>query len=493
MVAAVDLGSNSFHMIIARQEGAELRILDRVRERVQLGAGLDKKKRLAAPARERALECLRRMRQRLQEIPPDRIRAVGTNTLRRAKNAREFLGAAHGALGHTVEIISGQEEARLIYLGVAHTTADDLGRRFVVDIGGGSTECILGEGFDVLRADSLHMGCVSYTQRFFPKGEPKKAALRKAVIAARVELQTLSRPYRNLGWEVAYGASGTVHAVADILRACGWAEGGITRPGLRKLRKALLAAESIAQLSLPGLKAERAAVLPGGWAILQAVFESLDLECLRPASGALREGVLYDLLGRIRHEGVRERTIRRFVERYHVDLEQAARVERTALQLLERLRGPWDLGSAYARKLLVWAARLHEVGMVVSYNGHHKHGAYLLANSTMPGFSTDDQQQLAALVRMHRRKIPRDEVVLVDIPPLGVRRLLRLGVILRLAVLLNRSRSPEPQPAFFIEAEIGRLHLIFPTGWLEAHPLTRADLEAEATILASRGFRLTVQ
>ena len=489
-VAAVDLGSNSFHMVIAQPDGLELRVLDRVRERVQLAGGLDEQRNLTDEAQERALACLARMEQRLRGVPPERIRAVGTNALRRARNARAFLERARAALGRPIEVISGLEEARLIYLGVADTLPANGARNLVVDIGGGSTECVIGEGFDVIEADSLHMGCVQWTRRFFPSGALKRKAMRRAEIAARAELQTLERRFRALSWDASVGASGTVETAAAVLRTKGWADGTITAAGLVRLRRALLAAGHVRDVRLPGVKPERAAVLPGGLAILLAVFEALGLDALSYSPGALREGVLHDLVGRMRHADVRDRTLQRLVEHYRVDQAQAARVERTALDLWRQARAAWDLEPIECRQMLVRAARLHEVGRVVNYSSHHKHGAYLLRNGHMPGFSNDDQQVLGALVRCHRRKLVRAEVP--DLPPLGLTRTLRLCVLLRLAVLLNRGRQPRATPLLLEPAE-GRLALAFEPEWLDENPLTRADLEAEQAYLSAHGFRLEVR
>ena len=489
--AAVDLGSNSFHMVIARVDEHDLRIVDRIREPVQLAMGLDEREHLSEDAQARALECLSRFGQRLRDMPATSVRAVGTNTLRKAKNARAFLARAQKALGHRVEIVSGTEEARLIYLGVAHSLSDDEGRRLVVDIGGGSTECILGERFEPLRADSLHMGCVSWSKRFFPDGRLRREAFKEAELAARLELQTIERRFRNLGWEAAVGASGTVVTIAEIVRQQGWAEQGITRASLRKLRKALVGAEAVGKLALPTLKPERAAVLPGGLAILSAIFDALEVEELRPSTGALREGVLYDLLGRIRHEDVRDRTIRRFVERFNVDQEQAARVERTAVALHRQVRAAWGLGSPDVRHFLEWGARLHEIGLAVTYSSYQKHGAYLVQHADMPGFSNDDKHVLATLVLGHRRKLLRP----VASEPLtwSDEALLRMVVLLRLAVLLNRSRSPRTLPALEVRPTKTGLALAFPPGWLEEHPLTVADLAQERPLLAAAGVTLDVE
>ena len=435
LVAAVDLGSNSFHMVIARVRGNELLLLDRLRERVQLAAGLGKKGQLDEAAQARAVAALERFGERLRDVPS--VRAVGTNTLRKAKNSRQFLTAACKALGHPIEVVSGREEARLIYLGVAHTTPDQSGRRLVVDIGGGSTECILGERFEPLVAESLHMGCVSFSRRFFPDGAITREGFKQAEIAAQLELQTIRRRFQSFGWDSALGTSGTILAIKELAN-----EGGaITRSALRKLRKSLVSVGNTTDLTkLPGLSAERANVLPGGLAILLAVFESLGVERLGTSDGALREGLLYDLLGRFRHEDVRGRTISNLEERYHVDREQAARVERTALRLLDAVAAPWKLTRQRHRQLLGWSARLHEIGMTVAYSSYHKHGGYLLTHSDLPGFSIDERRTLATLVRAHRRKLTRD--AFQDAIGLSGERLLRLCLILRLAVVLNRGRSP---------------------------------------------------
>lgn len=490
MVGAVDLGSNSFHMVIARVIEPDVRIVDRLKERVQLAAGLDSGKYLSEEAQERALACLERFGQRLRQMPRAQVRAVGTNTLRRAKNSRDFLQKAHKALGHPIEIVSGREEARLIYLGVSHSLASDgdAGRRLVVDIGGGSTECIVGERFEALQEESLHMGCVGYTDRFFPGGKITRDCFRDAQIAARLELQTIERRFRAFGWDTSVGASGTILAISDLVREAGWStDGSITRSDLRKLRKALVNAKQVDNLKLAGLKPERAPVLPGGLAILLAVFDSLQVKRMVTSQGALREGVVYDMLGRIRHEDVRDRTIRRFEERYHVDREQSMLVERVVSKLFVMAADNWKLKRRNARRLLVWAARLHEIGLAISYTSHHKHGAYLITHSDMPGFSLDDQGMLAVLIRTQRRKISR--ALIPDHFPLNRDRLLRLSILLRLATLISRGRSPDTIP-ITLEVRKQMLSLWFPQGWLDEHPLTRKDLEVEVARLSAVGYTL---
>ncbi len=485
-LAAVDLGSNSFHLAIARVHGDEIAMLDRVRDQVQLAKGLGKGKRLTKKAADRALRSLARFSQRLRHVPSERVRAVATSTLRQAKDSAAFLASAEEALGHPIEIIAGPEEARLIYLGVAHSLANEPGPRLVVDIGGGSTELILGERFEPIEVHSLKMGCVAMTRRFFREGAITKRALGEAQLAAAGKLQRIERAFRESGWSEAVGASGTLRAAASILTANGWSEGGITAAGLQELRAVVLSAKHTSRLELEGLKPTRAPVFPGGLAILLALFERLDIREMTVSPGALREGVMYDLLGRIRHEDVRERTIRSFQSRYRVDLAQAARVERTALALLSHMPPSWDLDSTEDGRLLAWAARLHEIGLAVSWSRYHEHGGYLIAHADMAGFSKDDQALLAAVVACHRRKL--DAQALEHLSDAQFEQAAQLLVLLRLAVLLHRGRSPAPLPPFRLtgQGRVVRLHV--PARWLEAHPLTVRDLTTERSHLKGLGI-----
>ena len=487
-VAAVDLGSNSFHLLIARVLGDQLTVLDRLREPVRLAAGLDAEGVLSAEALERMLVSLKRFRERLKVLPETRVRAVGTDTFRKVKQPRDLLARASTALGTPIEVLPGGEEARLIYLGVAHEEPAIAGRRLVIDVGGGSTECIVGKRFAPLLKDSLAMGCVGFTRRYFADGLTRKA-FRKAEIAAALEFEALQRRYQEAGWEECVGASGTIVALCDLARASGWSDGTLTLAALKHLRRASIAAGSSEKLDLPGLASERAQVLAGGLAIVKAAFETLGIETLRASKAALREGVLYDLLGRIRHEDVRDRTIRALSERYHVDPDQAERVERTALRCLDQVAGAWGLEREDSAQLLTWAARMHEIGLALSHSGHHKHGGYILENSDMPGFSRQDQLRLAALVRGHRRKLLRGAF---ELAAPGSDALLRLCVLLRLAARLHRTRSPRALPAFRLKAGAESLELHFPSSWLEKHPLTSADLEEEDALLADSGVRLRI-
>ncbi|MEZ4462995.1 MAG: Ppx/GppA phosphatase family protein [bacterium] len=489
-VAAVDLGSNSFHLVVARIQDGEVQIIDKLRERVQLAAGLDERDHLSEAALMRALDCLKRFGQRLASFGPDRVRAVGTNTLRRASNSDVVLALAEAALGHPIETISGQEEARLIYLGVTHGQDDGGQRRLVVDIGGGSTECIVGTGPEIEQSDSLEMGCVSYSRRFFPDGRITADRIQKAFIAARLELSPVHRIYRGLGWSVAHGSSGTINAIRTMLLASGWSDLGITSDGLEHLEDALVDAGHVDALDIPALSPDRRAVLPGGYAVLKALFRSLRIDELQAAKGALREGVLFDLIGRGGSEDVRDRTVDRLQARFGVDVAQAARVRQVAMQLFEQALPGMDVDRSRATLYLGWAAALHEVGKAIAYSGHHRHGAYLVKNTEMPGFSYRDHALLAALVLTHRRKIDRQAIL--DLGCAELELVLRLALPLRLSVCLNRTRSPSRQPPASLSLEKNTCTLQFPAGWLDERPLTRADLDEEARLLGQVGVALVV-
>ncbi len=491
-LAAVDLGSNSFHMMIARVRSGQLEVIDRIKERVQMAAGFDEDNNLTEDAMKRGVACLERFGERLSDIDTVDVRAVGTNTLRKAKNATEFQDRAETALGHPIDIISGHEEARIIYLGVAHSLSDDTGRRLVVDIGGGSTEFIIGERFETRRVQSVHMGCVSHTLRFFPDGKLRREAFRDATTAARVEIATFERDFRRSGWVSAVGSSGTVTAIDAILRANGWSHDGITRAGLRQLRETLIDAGRMSKVNLPGMSPERAAVLPAGLAILHGAFKSLKIDRMSVSAGAMREGLLYDTIGRNTHEDVRVRTVESMVERYAVDRRQASRVESTALRCLDQVAIPWSLHHPEHRWLLSWACRLHEVGLSLSYSGYHKHGAYILANSDMAGFSKGAQLELAALIECHRRRLKTAAVERLRLLGDGDQTV-RLAVLLRLAAALNRSRDPQPLPPFQVTAAGQALELRFVPGWLEKRPLTAADLANEAEYLRAADFELSFE
>jgi len=484
-LAAVDLGSNSFHLQIGRVVDDQIYLLDGLREQVRLGAGLTRDKRIDRATQVRALEALRRFSDRLRGFPVEAVRVVGTNTLRVAKNSRQFLAEANAALGFPIEIIAGREEARLIYLGVAHSLTLSREKRLVMDIGGGSTEFIIGIGVEPELMDSLYMGCVSFSLKYFPEGRIEKSAFKQAELAARSELQTIVKQYTRHGWSEAVGSSGTARSIAGILEANGWSEHGISAPGLEKLRSAFLKAGEVGRLELPGLREDRAAILPGGLAIMCAAFAELGIEHLSVSDAALRQGVLYDLLGRVQKHDMREVTVRQFMRRYHVDTAQAERVAGLAEKLHRHLReGESD---PHAQQTLAWGAALHEIGISIAHNGYHKHSAYVIANADMPGFSRMEQSQLARLVLAHRGKLAK----LQELSPVPGD--WELVFCLRLASLFCRSRTDIELPQIACEITDSGFRLLLPAGLLEQRPLAAAALGDEADEWKAIGLRLEMK
>jgi exopolyphosphatase/guanosine-5'-triphosphate,3'-diphosphate pyrophosphatase len=489
VLAAVDLGSNSFHMVVARYSHGQLVILDRLREMVRLAAGLGDSGRLDDAATERALRCLERFGQRLRAVRADSVRVVGTNALRHAKRKRWFLEHARAALGHPIEIISGLEEARLIYSGVAHTSPMSPDKRLVIDIGGGSTEVVIGEGFNPLLLESLSVGCVGLSANFFDDGRISAKRLERARTAVRLELEPVQEAYRKMGWLNAFGSSGTVRVIGDTLRAINPESPHITLENLNGLAERVVAAGHVDELDLPEVDAERAPVFPAGLAILLEVVENFGIERVRVAEGAMREGLLYDLMGRFTDEDARVRSVRAMEKRYHIDETQADRVEATVVGLLEQVESDWGLEDPLAESVLRWAARLHETGLDIAHSKYHRHSAYLLEHADMPGFPREEQLLLAALVGGHRRQLSFES--LEDLLPPWDRLAEFLMVLLRLAVLLHRGRSPQPLPAVQLTVKSRNITLELPQRWIKEHPLTLEDLEQERAYLKDAGFRLT--
>jgi exopolyphosphatase/guanosine-5'-triphosphate,3'-diphosphate pyrophosphatase len=488
LLAAVDIGSNSFHMVVARYVLGQLRVVDRLRETVRLADGLDAKGGLTGEARQRAFACLARFGQRLRDIPPQRVRAIATNTVRQLAAPQAFLMPAETALGHAIEVVSGREEARLIYLGVAHAQPPKPGQlRLVLDIGGGSTECIIGTGFDALERESLQAGCVVSTRRFFADGKLTRARWEQALVEVAAEFQQFAGVYRGLGWDEALGASGTNKAIGDICAAMKLTKGAVTAQALPPLRERLLQAKSIDDIDLPSLSEDRRPIIAGGLLVLEAAFTALGLTRMAVSKAALREGVLHDMLGRGSEADPRDASVAALMQRYGIDAAQAARVEATALQLFERVSGDWHL-DADDRLRLAWAARLHELGLAIAHSQYQVHGAYVLAHSDIAGFSQQEQRFLAALVRTHRRRIPKPAFDALPERLLAAAR--HSAALLRLAVLLHRSHEPEALPSLQLAAHGDRLQLGLPARWLDARPLLRSDLDTEAQELSGLGLHL---
>ncbi len=478
-------------MVVARYSHGQLVIIDRLREMVRLAAGVEENGRIDRAVAERAIACLQRFGQRLRAMRAGSVRAVGTSALRLAHRKESFLSRAREALGHPIEIISGREEARLIYAGVATNLPREPGRRLIVDIGGGSTELIIGEGLRPLELESLRVGCVVVSERFFGDGKISAKRMLAARMAARLQLAPVRSAFRRRGWQHCAGSSGTVRAIGEAIRELSPRATLITAGGLERLVDAVVSAEHTRALDFAAVTDDRRPVFPGGLAILAEIFAVLGLKEMRIADGALREGLLHDMIGRNTREDARERTVRSMQLRYHVDSEQAERVAATALKFLDGTRDPWRLRAEPAADLaLKWAARLHEIGLDVAHSGYHRHGAYLLENADMPGFSRGEQRLLARLVGGHRRKLSR--AGLAELVPPWNRDALYLIVLLRLAVLLHRGRERRALPPIKLTASAKSLQLAFPSRWLADHPLTRADLRQEVQYLRAVGLRLRV-
>lgn len=481
--AAIDLGSNSFHLLVARHNNGLLDIIDREKDMVQLGKGLTASGRLSQAVQQRALVCLGRFGERLRHIPPAQIRALGTKTLRSACHAEAFIQKAEQALGHKIEIISGFEEARLVYQGLAHCVANDNNRRLVLDIGGGSTECIIGQDHTPSLLESLNIGCISGSQ-LLPQGQPITAKhLHSVYLAACAHIETILPAYLGAGWDIAYGTSGTFRALAECLAP---QDGGavIRKASLMHFIETLSRQGKIALKSLPS---QRRAVLPAGAAIVWALFDQFQLDTIHIADATLKEGVIYDLIGRLAHEDARHQAVAKLQQHYRIDTRQAQQVQQLALQLWQQLKTP-SIPALSRTKILSFAAQLHEIGLAISHSGHHHHGHYILKHSDLAGFSRYEQAILADIVRCHRKKM-LPEGVFTPLDPKVQQALMPLVVCLRLAVLLHRSRQ-----AFTATLQLtkqgSRYRLIFPKGWLAAHPLTQAGLQQEKSYFEDAGLNL---
>ena len=484
-LAAVDLGSNSFHLQIGRVVGRQIYPLDAVREVVRLGAGLTAEKRIDRATQAAALEALAKFAERLRGFPRAAVRAVGTNALRVAKNSPQFLREARAVLGFPIEVISGREEARLIYLGVAHALPAASHQRLVVDIGGGSTEVIIGTGLEPQLTESLYMGCVSYSLKYFPGGRIDKPRMKAAELAARQELSSIAQTYRDAGWTEAVASSGTARSMENILRENGFASDGLTREGLEKLRSLLLKMEKADPERIAGLRPNRAPVLPGGVAIMGAALEALGIDSMKVSDGALRHGVLYDLLGRFEHHDMREATVAQFARRYHVDAAQAERVRTLSLKIYDALAPGVERDDDPDRMLLEWAARLAEIGLSIAHAQYHKHSAYVLSNADMPGFSRMEQARLARIVLAHRGKLGKVQEGLEGAD-------WKLVFALRLAALILRSRTDARLPFLRVAADSGGFAIDLPQSWLDENALSAAALDSEADHWKAVGMRLQV-
>lgn len=488
LLAAIDLGSNSFHLMIARSEFGELRPVQALAERVQLGE-TDDSGHLTEDAIGRGLACLERFKQLIVSTSPDKLRIVGTNALRRAKNRQAFIDPAEQIMDAPIEVIYGREEARLIYLGVAHTLSDDANVRLVIDIGGGSTEFILGERFEPKKLESLQMGCVSYGRMFLPEGVINREGFEAAYHRARIEVSHIRRSYHSSQWQEAVGSSGTLRAIETLITAAGWRENGIDRDSLEKLKQRLLSFDHVDEIDLDGLSDTRKAVVTAGLAITLGIFDGLQIQKMRTSSGALREGVIYDLIGRLSHEDVRTRTVLAMQQRYNVDQTIADLVCHRVGLLASATAVEWRFTKSEI-DLLSWAAALHEVGVSVSQKNYSQHSAYLVLNSDLPGFAQQDQEVMAALIAGLKGKI-RSET-LEPIPGRKRQSVARMMILLRLAVILKHVEELESIPDLSVCATGETLTLTFPQDWGEAHPLTIWEIQQSEPSFERLGVSVTL-
>lgn len=490
LMAAIDIGSNSFHLAIARLDHGEVRKVVSMSEKVQLAAGLDEHNILSAAAARRGLDCLSRFVARLDSVPPERVRIVATNALRQAKNADDFISRANEILPKPIEIIAGREEARLIHLGVSHTNASS-DQRLVIDIGGGSTEFIIGKGFKPLLTESLQMGCVAFTKKFFDDGQITDRAFNNAIAAARKQVLAINGQYQRTGWTSVIGSSGTIKAVRNVLVSKGWSneQEGITYKGVKKLEKLLITIGDVNNIELEGVKEHRKAVFPAGVAVLRATMKVLGIETLAYSDGALREGVMYDMLGRFASEDVRDRSVLSLIKRYSVDKKQARQVVRTSRHLFRQVQEDLQLTNEDG-DVLRRAAYLHEIGLAISHSNYHRHSAYLLENSDIPGFSQVDQKRMAQLVLNHRRKLKGDRLEQTCL--LGGDQLVYLCLLLRLAVSAHHSRSEYELPLMQLVIVDSNHWQITVSTDKKHYAFLYSDLYADIDQFAKWGMKLSV-
>lgn len=486
--AAIDLGSNSFHLLVATFRSGQIYPIDSVKHMVRMAAGLDDDKMISPEYMEKAYESLRSMAERIINIPKSHVRIVGTNTLRVAKNSAVFIQQAEKILGHEIEIISGREEARMLYLGVAQSTAGNPSRKLVMDIGGGSTELIIGDGMQAVARESLYMGCVSYTQKYFKDGVINKENWKKAVINALQELNPYLQDFRKCGWESAVGASGTMRATADILEANQWAASGITLSGLKQLKKSCIDLGHIDHLNkLAGLSEDRRPVFIGGLAIVYALVKGFSIDQMDVSMGALREGLIYEMSDGPKTTSVTKRSIRKLSEQFTIDTLHAEHVQRYAEDILAKINIKIE---RRIRALLFGAIKLHELGLSIAHSSYHKIGSYVVLNADMPGFSNQQKLVMGTLIRLHRRKISK--AVLTPLTERQYHVVVKLLVIMRLAVVFARNRHFEPVPIESIHWHKNTINLHIERDWLIDHSLIKADLKDEQKQWSNMGLELSI-
>ena len=488
LFAAIDLGSNSFHMLVVRKVAGSVQIMAKIKRKVRLASGLNECGVLNQAAMVRGWQCLSLFSERLQGIPAENVRVVGTATLRLATNAETFLLKAESIINHHIEVISGEDEARTIYLGVAHTASGGR-RRLVIDIGGASTELIIGEGYEAREARSLNLGCVVYRERYFANGQLSTENFQAAEAAAQEVINPLLPRYRQLGWDICLGASGTVQAVQEVLLAQGKDE-RITLQRMEGLLQQLLACGDFDSIDICGLLEERKPVFPSGLVILIALFKALGITEMTTSGGALREGLVYEMLGNLRRQDIRDRTLNSLLMRYHLDQEQGKRTRQLADELFEQVAMPWKLNAHQAREMLLSAAQVHELGLIIGFVDSHRHGAYIIQHSPLPGFTPVQKRLLTLLVGNSQGVLHSHEIdAMVGFSRRQAGSLIRL---LRLAILLTAQRLDVQSGGIGLTVKGQSLTLSLPQGWRERHPLSEADLKAEVLAQQAVGWELQV-
>lgn len=478
-LAAIDLGSNSFRLEIARVEGERIITEGSWKETIRLAAGIDKNGNISEEAQQRGLNALRRIAEKIQGFPRTQVRAVGTQTLRAAKNSKEFLDKAEKILDCKVEILRGKEEARLIFEGCSFALPPSDKRRLIVDIGGASTECVIGRGHHMIEGESFHVGCVNTSVTFFKDRKITPQNFRRAVLDAAAVLEGCQYKFVKGNWDEAYGSSGTINAVSSLLASLHVTDGSITMHALELLKDKILKAESIDKLKFEGLKEDRREVLAGGVAVLIAVFHKLNIDVMKSADGALRYGILYELAGRKLQKDPREASIEQIKTAFHVNEEQAARVAEIAVGLLKSLSP--DTSEENIR-FLTWAANLHETGLTLSRSDYHKHSEYLIRNSDIAGFSRQEQERLAAIVLGHRGNLKKVE------PILASKLNAELVFCLRVATIIAHARREIRIPRMTASLHEHTFTLAIPKEWLKEHPVVEYLLEEEKNIWAKVNY-----
>lgn len=484
LLGAVDLGSNSFRVEIGRVDGDRIVTQSYWKETIRLAAGFDSTGHITPEMQSKALAALARFRERLADLPASQVRAVGTQALRVATNSSEFLAKAEATLGYPIEILSGHEEARLVFKGCARTLPPSPNRRLIVDIGGASTEFVIGRGLEAQAYESFHVGCVNTSIRFFKDGIITAEKLDRAIVACAAEFSECEQTFGHHQFDEAYGSAGTFGAVSDICTGLGWSDGEVRPEHLAKLRTLLLQAGNINNVNFPGLKADRREVIAGGLAVLTAVYRTLGIKSMRPASGALRVGLLYEQLGIVQNRDTRDISVEGLMKTAGISVEQAERVADLCVQFLNMLAPntvPTEL------KRVRWAGLLHEIGTTISTSQYHRHGEYIVTNADMPGFSRTDQKHMGLLILAQRGGLSKVSTALSR-PNLCMQIL-----SLRLAVIFAHARKPVKLPLMSVEKRSAndiRLHM--EGSWLTAHPLTAYLLQQEVAAWKNIDRRLVI-